>query len=272
MIRTLLFATAAMLAMAGPASAQTSGSADGAAQGNQTQTMMGNMHQGGMPMMGGPCPMMGMMGGQMPMGMMGQGGMMGPGMMGPGMMGPGMGGPGRGMMGQGMGPGMMGGQMPMGMMGQGGMMGPGWGGPGWGGQGWGGPGMMGPGMMGSGMMGPGWGYDPDAFAQAMSQRIEGRLAFLRAELRITDAQADAWTAFADALRARAAAHGEMRDAMMERAAAPPQTTLERLQLRETVMAQRLEHVRAMREALEKLTAALDEQQKQTLDQLLPWAM
>jgi hypothetical protein len=226
MIRTLLFATAAMLAMAGPASAQTSGSADGAAQGNQTQTMMGNMHQGGMPMMGGPCPMMGMMGGQ----------------------------------------------MPMGMMGQGGMMGPGWGGPGWGGQGWGGPGMMGPGMMGSGMMGPGWGYDPDAFAQAMSQRIEGRLAFLRAELRITDAQADAWTAFADALRARAAAHGEMRDAMMERAAAPPQTTLERLQLRETVMAQRLEHVRAMREALEKLTAALDEQQKQTLDQLLPWAM
>jgi hypothetical protein len=226
MIRTLLFATAAMLAMAGPASAQTSGSADGAAQGNQTQTMMGNMHQGGMPMMGGPCPMMGMMGGQ----------------------------------------------MPMGMMGQGGMMGPGWGGPGWGGQGWGGPGTMGPGMMGSGMMGPGWGYDPDAFAQAMSQRIEGRLAFLRAELRITDAQADAWTAFADALRARAAAHGEMRDAMMERAAAPPQTTLERLQLRETVMAQRLEHVRAMREALEKLTAALDEQQKQTLDQLLPWAM
>jgi hypothetical protein len=188
--------------------------------------MMGNMHQGGMPMMGGPCPMMGMMGGQ----------------------------------------------MPMGMMGQGGMMGPGWGGPGWGGQGWGGPGTMGPGMMGSGMMGPGWGYDPDAFAQAMSQRIEGRLAFLRAELRITDAQADAWTAFADALRARAAAHGEMRDAMMERAAAPPQTTLERLQLRETVMAQRLEHVRAMREALEKLTAALDEQQKQTLDQLLPWAM
>jgi hypothetical protein len=226
MIRTLLFATAAMLAMAGPASAQTSGSADGTAQGNQTQTMMGNMHQGGMPMMGRPCPMMGMMGGQ----------------------------------------------MPMGMMGQGGMMGPGWGGPGWGGQGWGGPGTMGPGMMGSGMMGPGWGYDPDAFAQAMSQRIEGRLAFLRAELRITDAQADAWTAFADALRARAAAHGEMRDAMMERAAAPPQTTLERLQLRETVMAQRLEHVRAMREALEKLTAALDEQQKQTLDQLLPWAM
>jgi hypothetical protein len=48
-------------------------------------------------------------------------------------------------------------------------------------------GMMSPGMMGMGMI----------------ERVEGRIAFLRAELKITDAQTNAWNAFADALRAKA---------------------------------------------------------------------
>src|SRR4051812_15596108 len=37
----------------------------------------------------------------------------------------------------------------------------------------------------------------------MIDRIEGRLAFLRAELKITEAQANAWNTFAEALRANA---------------------------------------------------------------------
>ena len=37
----------------------------------------------------------------------------------------------------------------------------------------------------------------------MLDHVEGRIAFLRAELKITDAQTSAWSGFADALRARA---------------------------------------------------------------------
>lgn len=75
---------------------------------------------------------------------------------------------------------MMSGQMPMmGMMSQGGMMQ-----------------MMGAmmSMMGHCAMMP---------MMGMGDHIEGRLAFLKTELRITDAQLPQWNAFADALRAHA---------------------------------------------------------------------
>ena len=58
--------------------------------------------------------------------------------------------------------------------------------------------MMGPGMMGMGMI----------------ERVEGRIAFLRAELKITDAQTNAWNAFADALRANSQKLAAIRPAMM----------------------------------------------------------
>src|SRR5262245_38756859 len=45
-----------------------------------------------------------------------------------------------------------------------------------------------------GKMGPG---------MAIIDRVEGRIAFLRAELKITEAQASAWDAFAAALRTNA---------------------------------------------------------------------
>jgi LTXXQ motif family protein len=57
------------------------------------------------------------------------------------------------------------------------------------------------GMMGSGMMG------------MMGEHVEGRIAFLRAELKITDAQVPQWNTFADALRANAKRMGEMRNTM-----------------------------------------------------------
>ena len=47
---------------------------------------------------------------------------------------------------------------------------------------------------------------------ATIDRIEGRIAFLRAELKITDAQADAWNGFADALRTNARKLAEVRAA------------------------------------------------------------
>lgn len=47
-------------------------------------------------------------------------------------------------------------------------------------------------------------------------RVEGRIAFLRTELQITDAQATAWDAFADVLRAQARGMEAMRDRMRAR--------------------------------------------------------
>ena len=61
------------------------------------------------------------------------------------------------------------------------------------------------GMMGRGMDG-----------MATIDRVEGRIAFLRAELKITDAQADAWNGFADALRTNARKLAEVRAAKARR--------------------------------------------------------
>jgi hypothetical protein len=75
-------------------------------------------------------------------------------------------------------------------------------------------------------------------------RIEGRIAFLRAELKITDAQASAWNAFADALRANAQKLGQARAAMAHQPAAAGQhhaaTMAERLDTQERWLQARLE--------------------------------
>src|SRR5690349_5937854 len=44
---------------------------------------------------------------------------------------------------------------------------------------------------------------PSIRGMGMTERVEGRIAFLRAELKITDAQTSAWNSFADSLRANA---------------------------------------------------------------------
>src|SRR6516164_758614 len=65
-------------------------------------------------------------------------------------------------------------------------------------------GMRGPGMPGSGMAGTGgmlmMGQDGMSM---MADHVEGRLAFLKTELKITDAQLPLWNAVADAIRANA---------------------------------------------------------------------
>src|SRR6516165_7879063 len=76
------------------------------------------------------------------------------------------------------------------------------------------------------MMGPG---------MTAIDRIEGRIAFLRAELNITEAQASAWNAFADAMRTNAKKLAEVRASMMARLDAGQQqapTMAERLDQQE----------------------------------------
>src|SRR3974390_2009592 len=67
---------------------------------------------------------------------------------------------------------------------------------------WGPRGMFGYGFMGPGM-GPwmmGGGGSPEAICNAMASHIEGRLAYIKAELKVTDAQEPLWAAYAGAAR------------------------------------------------------------------------
>lgn len=100
---------------------------------------------------------------------------------------------------------------------------------------------------------------------ATIDRVEGRIAFLRTELKITDAQNAAWNAFADALRTNAKSLGEVRSSMM---AGAQQNLVDRLALQEKWLAARLEGTRAIKAALANLVGTLADDQKKTADVLL----
>ena len=110
------------------------------------------------------------------------------------------------------------------------------------------------------------------------QRIEGRIAFLKTELKITDAQLPQWNAFADVLRKNAKGMMEMRGAMMQAPAqtsalaqtsAPAQTSaLDRADQHIKMMTAGLEAAKASAAATRALYAALTDTQKATADELL----
>ncbi len=98
--------------------------------------------------------------------------------------------------------------------------------------------------------------------------IEGRIAFLRAELKITDAQSAAWNAVADALRSNAGKLAEVRSAMMSQAGAAPKGVVDRLALQETWLAARLEGTREIKSAVTNLVGTLSDDQKKMADELI----
>ncbi len=98
--------------------------------------------------------------------------------------------------------------------------------------------------------------------------VEGRIAFLRTELKITDAQQSAWNAFADTLRTNAKTLGDMRSTMMSQQSAGSPELVEKLALQEKWLAARLEGTRAMKSALSNLVATFSDEQKKTADELL----
>ena len=116
-----------------------------------------------------------------------------------------------------------------------------------------------------GMAGPGMS------GMATIDRVEGRIAFLRTELKITEAQTSAWNAFAEALRANAKKLGEVRGSMMAQMNAAQQqapTMGDRLGLQEQWLAARLEGTRALRSAVTTLYGVLSDDQKKTANDLL----
>lgn len=127
-------------------------------------------------------------------------------------------------------------------------------------------GMQGMGMMGSqgtpGMMQM---MMQRRMADIPSDRIDGRIAFLRAELRITPAQTAAWTDVENALRANAKRVADMQPASGQGAT----SALDRADQQERMLALRLDVLRALKPAYAKLYAVLDDSQKKTADELMP---
>lgn len=102
----------------------------------------------------------------------------------------------------------------------------------------------------------------------MTDHVEGRIAFLRTELKITDAQAPAWNALADSLRASAKILGDLRTSMMPQAGSESVTLVDRLTWQEKWLSARLEATRAMKSALTNLVGSFSDEQKKAADELL----
>lgn len=100
----------------------------------------------------------------------------------------------------------------------------------------------------------------------MSSHVEGRIAFIKAELKITDAQQPLWKAVADAMRSNAKAMAELPNhSAMTR---PGNTLPDELATQEKMMAAHLDGLHKLRSALAPLYAALSPDQKTTADQLM----
>lgn len=128
-------------------------------------------------------------------------------------------------------------------------------------------------MGGGGAPGPaGMGMEKmDPAGMAMVNHVEGRIAFLRVELKITDAQAGAWDAFAGALRDNARRLDEAGKAHHGDQAAAP-TLEQRLAAQEQWLSARLEGVRAISAAFGHLYDALSPEQRKSADDLLAMHM
>jgi hypothetical protein len=133
---------------------------------------------------------------------------------------------------------------------------------------------MGPGMYpGMGMRG-GMGFGPMGGGCAMlgtewgKPYVEGRLAFLRAEIGVTEAQKAAWDGYAGALRKNLENMQSMHQAMRGALAAPDRSPVERLDQHITAMEARLATLKEMKPALATLYAALTDEQKKKANEVL----
>jgi hypothetical protein len=96
--------------------------------------------------------------------------------------------------------------------------------------------------------------------------VEGRVAFLKTELAITDVQAPQWNAFADALRAGAKSMRESMTGMMQ--AGKPANAAERTDAMVKMMTARVDSMKTIADAEKGLYAVLTDAQKETADELL----
>ena len=97
------------------------------------------------------------------------------------------------------------------------------------------------------------------------EHVEGRIAYMKAELKITDAQAAPWDAYAASLRADAVTMKGLHDSMATdgMAASLP----DRLAAQQKMMSVHLGSVQSMEASARPLYAALSEEQRKLIDQM-----
>ncbi|ACE99631.1 hypothetical protein IP86_17340 [Rhodopseudomonas sp. AAP120] len=115
-----------------------------------------------------------------------------------------------------------------------------------------------------GKMGPSSGAAASGPAD-VTERLEGRIAFLKAELQISDKQAADWNQLADALRSSRQHLLEARKLLVMD---DKVTGSERLDHYEHHLSERLEAIKSARAAFNRLYGSLNDGQKQTADAIL----
>ncbi len=108
----------------------------------------------------------------------------------------------------------------------------------------------------------------------VTEHVEGRLAYLKAELKLTDAQQAAWNTFADAYRATTQKTAKV---CAEMDAAGPDHSMHKgvlghLTMMDHHMSAHLDSVRGLKAAIEPLFAVLTEEQKKTADHVMTHIM
>ncbi len=140
----------------------------------------------------------------------------------------------------------------------------------WGPRGMAGYGPMGPGMMGYGGAGP-WMMESasgvQAMCGAMASHLEGRLAYIKAELKITADQEPLWKAYATAAQDDANTILGRCTTMMGHAGGANLSLPDRLDLHEQLMSAQLDSMRTIHKSLKPLYGALSETQKKAANEL-----
>jgi hypothetical protein len=132
---------------------------------------------------------------------------------------------------------------------------------------------MGQYAMYGGGMGPGgsWRHHGRSMC-GMAQHIDGRLAFLKTEIKITPDQEQLWDAFASTIRDNAQSMQDRCSEMMSQTENKDEQSWpplpERLDKREQMLEAKLEALRSTNKALKPLYDALSDEQKKSADELI----
>ena len=103
----------------------------------------------------------------------------------------------------------------------------------------------------------------------MDEHLDGQLAYLKTELKITDTQAPQWNIFAQAFRAEMEKKAQLcRQAMDQSRAGTSVNILDSLKMMEDQLAKRLDSLRAMRAAVQPLYSILTPEQKKAADEIM----
>ena len=104
------------------------------------------------------------------------------------------------------------------------------------------------------------------------EHVEGRIAFLKAEIGITEQQQSAWDAFATALRGNAETMRAMHQKMVERMQSGAKPWPDRIAGMAAMMSARGEALKAVEQAVRPLYDALSDEQRAKADALLAGPM